>query len=1567
MSDAARRIAALSREQRERLLRELREHQEPAPAASPAAVETAVTEAALPPLVPRPEERWQPFPLTTVQQMYWAGRSRYFDLWTPGGNVYIEHELTGNHEGIADALEAALEKVIAHHQILRFEVRPDGRGQLIEKLPRFHIEVVTLGRLSPEEVEQRLAEMRERFRYHEGPADTWPLFGILLHLLDDGRSHTHIWFDCLLVDGLSRDHFWRDLFQVLREPDKPLVPLEITYRDYAVAWEEIRAGEAWRQARDRWRERVATLPPPLDLPLADAIGPATRSRLFETFEQILPADSWQRLKDRAGKLGVTPSSLLIAVFIEVVRTWSARPRFFFSLEGSHWPPIHPQVRELVGNFNTVYIVRADDLTGSFGDRVRRVHDQISEILEDRVFSGFEVLREVRRKLGGGTRALSPVMFNSLIEFSHVSYHGRRPVELAGAPAADGAPTEGIRIHTREESAFMPQLLLLPAMFEFNEGSLFCKLSSNDLALAPGVPGDLRGAMAALLERLADDEQSWKASHFSLTPAAHLATRPAPTTPRPAETTLPALFAAQAEARREEPAVVWAGGSMTYGELADRARALSLQLQALGAVPGETVAVVLDGTWRQAVGLLGTLGAGAVCLPLDHSLPPGHGVRLAVGRPDSATESDGLQWLDIEDGPPAAGSGEPPTAPAPGDVAYLAGGAEVEHRAAATAFLDLNLRLDLTPEDRVLCLSPPGGDFALYEMLGALAAGATVVLPSGGGSDTGATVWSGPPALLEGALARLQAGKLPAPRLVLASRDTVPVSLPGRLRAASPGLRVLACAGLPETPGAFALHEVDRVPAGALGLPAGRPVAGFTLHVLDHVLEPRPDWVPGELYIGGPCLARNGGSERFLVHPRTRERLLRTGLSARFLPEGLLEILGRTDEWVVHRFGYPVELRRIEAVLEQHPAVRTAVARAENTALHAWVVPVPGAEVDTAELSAHLAARVPPYMVPASLDVLVEPPLDPAGAVDREALVPARLPSIPHQADPIPPGDPLEEEIAREWCEILGLDSTGIDENFFEAGGDSFRAVLLLDRLRTRFDQPGDLTAFFYEPTIQSLARMLRGQERTAPARIPILHRLGGFLRRLASPPTLPSERAPGSNDMQESPSALREMRAFLIVWFGQLVSILGTTLGGFSLGVWVYEKTGATTALAMIAVIAGVVTLLLAPISGALADRWDRRKLMLYSNVGSAVMTLGLASLMYSGRLEIWHVYPFIAVMVALASLQGPALMASIAYLVPRRHLARAAGMSQVSRASAGIIGPFAAGFLVSAIGYYGVIFIDCTTFLVAAATLLLVPIPNPPRTAEPAGGARRFSMHRDLGTGWAYIREQRGLFSLLSMYALTNFCMAIVQVLLTPLILSFATPVELGSVNSAAAGGALLGGIVLSLWGGPKNRVWAIFAILVFQGCVLFLGGVEPSVPLIAMAAFGFMFTAPIIAGSNQAILQAKVAPEIQGRVFGMAAFIVACTIPLASAIAGPLVDHVFQPLLSPGGALATTFVGRLIGVGPGRGVGLLFVLLGVIVLIIVGLAFLNPRLRRIETELPDAIRQDPGAPDAERLPQRA
>jgi MFS family permease len=437
------------------------------------------------------------------------------------------------------------------------------------------------------------------------------------------------------------------------------------------------------------------------------------------------------------------------------------------------------------------------------------------------------------------------------------------------------------------------------------------------------------------------------------------------------------------------------------------------------------------------------------------------------------------------------------------------------------------------------------------------------------------------------------------------------------------------------------------------------------------------------------------------------------------------------------------------------------------------------------------------------------------------------------------------------------------------------------------------------------------------------------------------------------------MKAFLVLWFGQFISAIGSSLGGFSLGVWVFEKTHSATMFALVAFVGTITMLLLSPVAGALADRWDRRKLILLADLGSGAATLTMATLFFTGRMQTWMVYPLAVLMVTFLAFQGPALFASVPLLVGRRQLARASGMSQTSRAVAQILGPLAAGALIKPIGYHGIAFIDCATYFIAVVTVLAIRIPKPPPLE---GAAVRRSVLGNLAYGWSYLRNLKGLLALLALYGVTNFCMGMVQVLLTPLILSFATPVELGTVSSTAAVGILFGGLAVSIWGVPRRRVATVLTVLVIQSLILFLGGVQPSIPLIALAAFAFMISLPVAVACNQTILQSKIAPAVQGRVLAVAGMVAAGSLPLAALTAGPLADRVFEPLLSPHGALADTAVGHLLGTGPGRGVGLMFVLLGALVLIAVGIASLNPRLRNLESEIPDALPPEPAAaPQAE------
>jgi MFS family permease len=430
--------------------------------------------------------------------------------------------------------------------------------------------------------------------------------------------------------------------------------------------------------------------------------------------------------------------------------------------------------------------------------------------------------------------------------------------------------------------------------------------------------------------------------------------------------------------------------------------------------------------------------------------------------------------------------------------------------------------------------------------------------------------------------------------------------------------------------------------------------------------------------------------------------------------------------------------------------------------------------------------------------------------------------------------------------------------------------------------------------------------------------------------------------------------AFLLLWFGQLVSTLGSSLSGFGLGIWMYQQTDSVTRYALIGFFAAVPGLVMSPLVGPLVDRWDRRRALLLADGVSALCTLALALLAWSGNLRDYNIYILVGTAATFSSFHWPAMAAATTMLVPKKHLARAAGMTQIGGGISQIGAPVLAGALLGLIGLQGLFVIDLATFVFAVLTLVLIRIPPPPASSQAAVESQRFLSQ--VLFGWHYIRARKGLMALLFVLAATNFSTGLVMTLITPLVLSFASAEVLGRVASIASSGLLVGSLVMSIWGGPRRRVNGILSALLAQGIILVFGGLRPIAWLIATAGFCFLFTAPIVYSCSQAIWQAKVEPSLQGRVFAIRRFIAFSTTPLAPLAAGPLADWIFEPLLAPHGRLAGS-VGLLIGVGQGRGIGLLLILLGVFASVTVVLSLRYRPLREVETTLPDALSEDPAA----------
>lgn len=428
----------------------------------------------------------------------------------------------------------------------------------------------------------------------------------------------------------------------------------------------------------------------------------------------------------------------------------------------------------------------------------------------------------------------------------------------------------------------------------------------------------------------------------------------------------------------------------------------------------------------------------------------------------------------------------------------------------------------------------------------------------------------------------------------------------------------------------------------------------------------------------------------------------------------------------------------------------------------------------------------------------------------------------------------------------------------------------------------------------------------------------------------------------------RKLWTFGLMWFGQLVSGIGSGLTTFAMGVWVYQQTGSAAKFTFIALLSALPALALLPFAGALVDRWDKRWIMLLSDCASAAAILAMLFLTLSGKLTIWHIYLCVIALSISGTFGFLAYYPAITLCVPKRLLGRVSGMTYASQATAQIASPLLGGLMIVVLGLKTIFLIDLVTFVFAIITLTLVRIPKLP--AKDDEGAPRPSILKEAIYGWTYIKERPSLLLLLFYFTATNFVLTLALILFSPMILSFSDPKLLGTLNSISGVGLLTGSLVMSAWGGPKDRIRGVLGFGVIVALSLILIGLRPQVLIIAPAMFALYFAIPIVNSCSQAIWQCKTAPELQGRVFSLRRMIATSMAPVAFLLAGPLSDQWFEPLLASGGLLSDN-VGRMLGVGPGRGMGLIFVLSGTIAIIIQIVAFRLPTLRLAESILPDAI----------------
>lgn len=1764
----------------------------------------------------------EPALLSFAQRRLW-----FLTQWEPDNPAYnMRSVLRLSGELDAAALQQAFNEIIRRHQVLQMvyptidEAGDEEPVQRPQPQPLLPLPIIDLSGCLPEEQgakQHRLAheEVHRPFNL----AQDLPIRTTLLRLSD----HEHVLL--LTVHHIASDEWsWHILleelmafYQAFHEGEAPhLSELPLQYTDFAFWQRNWLQGDVLEKQLTYWKKQLAGIPAVLELP-TDRPHPPIRSHQGANHTFHLPLELSQGVQKLAQQTGVTPFMVLLATLQVLLHRYTGQDDIVIGspIAGRN----RSEIERLIGFFINTLVLRGD-LSGnpSVHELLQRGRETTLAAYEHQDIPFEKLVEELQPERSLSHTPLFQVLFNyhnaphTSLELPDLQVE-RIPVESKTAKfdlsLAVTETEQGIRV-----------------TFNYNVDIFNADTIQRMAAHFETV---LTGMVANPAQRIAD------LPLLTLTEQAQLQTWNDTTVVYPPIACVHELFERQVIQNPQAAAATFEGMTYTYQELNQRANQLARHLQTLGVGPDVRVGLFIERSLDILVAMLGTLKAGGAYVPLDPIYPPDR-IRFMledVQAPVLLTQAHLLSDLPdlgdihllcldrdwetvaVHDG------GNLPVTVDPANLMYLLftsgstgqpKGVAVEHRNFLNYIQGLLQRLDLPSGLNYALVSTFAADLGSTNVFGALCSGGRVHIIS---YERAAD----PPALADyfrqnridvmklvpSHFEALQAfcgpeAFVPHHTLILAG-EACPWPTMAQIRAVRPQCQLHNHYGPTETVVSALNYAVpDILPSDeGVAVPLGRPFGNVRGYVLDKGMRPLPIGIPGELYLGGPGVTRgylnrpSRTAMSFIPDPFTAEpgaRLYRTGDRVCFLPDGNIEFLGRIDHQVKIR-GYRVELGEIEALIAAYPAVQDTIVilredKPGDKRLVAYVVLQSGHnEADVFNpLRDGLREQLPGYMVPTAFVALDKLPLNANGKIERRALPPPEYSRSGSEAQMVAPRNQHEAEIAAIWADVLELEQVGIDDNFFDLGGESFKAIRVVRKIGATVSvmdlfkyptireladylaqgQPGhggllhELTkpipphqkeislvcipfgggnAVVFQPLAKALpagyslyavqipghdyacqdeplqpmrevarqcaeeiirdisgpialyghcvggalaveiARRLEEagvqlegvfmggtfpaprlpgklfewlawgrRRRSNRATFTFLRALGGFtegldpaeqtfmlevmrhdvqevedyytamyaaanhaklkapiisvvgemdrvaefyeeryqewlffsetvelttiplaghyflkhqaaeLAHILSQKLTPPEPAPvpvaaGMNGVHKhaaasppTPKVGTNLKTFFVVAFGQFLSMIGSNLTSFALSVWALEQTGQVSQFALINVFGRLPAILLAPLAGGIADRYDRRLVMILSDILAVLSTVLVAVLFWAEMLQIWHLYVAAAINSVANTFQEPAYTAAVTQLIPKRYLGHANGIVQFSSATGQMLALVLGGVLVVTIGLPGVFLIDFVTFIFAVSTLLFIRFPDTlfRRQEEP--------LIREIVRGWDYIMKRRSLVAMIIFFAIVNFLLSMVTVLTMPLVLAFETPAVLGGAAAMLGTGMLLGGVLMGLWGGTERRIKGMIGFVAVSGVASIVMGLWPSAIYAAIGFFGLGLTGALVDAHWRTLIQTKVGLELQGRVLSTNRMLALSTMPFGALLVGPLVDNVFEPLMAHDGLLAGT-IGQMIGSGPGRGIALLMILVGLLRVILAVIGYSYRPLRLMEDDLPDAI----------------
>ena len=1038
------------------------------------------------------------FPLTPMQQAYWIGEKNFFSL---SGAAFYYQEYHVESLDIP-RLELCLNKIISINEMMRVRILPSGHQVVVkdEEVPFYQISVNNLTIKMDDEAGASLEVIRNNIISNPGDVEKWPLFKLRVSTTHSGDV-VHLLGRFILGDALSWDMFFRQLLIAYYENKLPARPSAV-YRDYVASLNEHKHTHLYKSSVSYWRSIDRSILSPPNIPIYQHLLTTTSSFTRKRRSLFLAQKQWGEFIRISRENNLSPNALLCALFCITLKVWANSEQFSINMMYSRRANGNHEFPDLFGNCTST-IPLVINLTGNqtVESNALAIQETIMKSIENSALSGVEITRLLTRDGNDGDITPIPIVFASTLGLSD--------------------PNITQQLMSKHNWRYGYGYIQTPQIW------LDCQVYDSDFGVRINwdcveeiFPEGVLDAMFGAFKKLIESKSSiltLPLMKLELLPNTQIqARKKVNETGKPYPIgTLHGLFAQCYAAYTDAIAVVCGEEKITYGELYSRAQVVTKTLVINGIKPRDVVAIHINKSINQVIAVFGTLFSGAAYLPLDASHPYDRkkyilsksGVKAVLVENEigvAEMRESGVKVLDVTflRELSALEAMEDLLLGEPEDLAYiiftsgstgLPKGVMIPHRAAVNTIIDINERINIDRGDAILGLSALNFDLSVYDIFGTLSCGAKLVLPPQDQQREPRewlslmereriTVWNSVPAFMEMLLAYIgdsRARSKSELRIVMLSGDWIPTTLPAAMYGLYQNTRLIALGGATEASIWSNYFEVRKNVEFIRSIPYGYPLHNQSMYVLDEYLCDCPDWVVGDLYIGGNGVYDGyvGDAEltsKSIVILRDGTHVYKTGDLARYIGKGLIEFIGRKDFQIKIR-GHRIELGEIDHRLKSIVGVEDAIADVydadKQRAIVAFIKREHPMRLDDSTVRSFLTQSLPYYMIPDLIQFVEEFPLSVNGKVDRKALK-RQISTTAKDKQRCLPRTEQEERLFEIWRGILGTKDFSIDDSFLELGGDSVAAVRVANAIEKEFGQPIQLTDLMSHRTIRSMASLI---------------------------------------------------------------------------------------------------------------------------------------------------------------------------------------------------------------------------------------------------------------------------------------------------------------------------------------------------------------------------------------------------------------------------------------------------------------------------------------------------------------